>query len=134
MGKDLLVILMVGFGLFAVFMFIMFFIYLKKYYNSRHTEEDYQKELDQKIFEEQNDVVEPPVLDVVTPQVKQVVEPVNIEPVQVPEVPVVEPVTVSLVDTPVTMEPMTATLVDTPPVVEPVSVDSDMEFVPIKKK
>lgn len=127
MGKDLLVILMVAFGLFAVFMFIMFFVYLKKYYNSKHTEEDYQKELDQKIIEEQNDVSEPPVLDqiipVVTPQVNQVVEPVNIEPVQVQES---IPTGASLVDVP------TPSLVDTP--VETKTMDSDMEFVPIKKK
>ena len=44
MEKDVLVILMVAFGLFAIVMFVLFFVYLKKYYNSRHINEDYTKE------------------------------------------------------------------------------------------
>ena len=47
MGKDVLVILMVAFGLFAIVMFVLFFIYLKKYYNSRHINEDYKNEIDE---------------------------------------------------------------------------------------
>ena len=46
MGKDILVILMIAFGLFAVIMFVLFFVYLKRYYNSKHVEDDYKKEID----------------------------------------------------------------------------------------
>ncbi len=56
MGKDILVILMVAFGLFAILMFILFFIYLKKYYNNKHTDEDYKKNVDEKI--EQDVIIE----------------------------------------------------------------------------
>lgn len=58
MGKDVLVILMVAFGLFAILMFILFFIYLKKYYNSKHLESDYKKELDESFEQEKEDIVE----------------------------------------------------------------------------
>ena len=58
MGKDILVILMIAFGLFAIVMFILFFVYLKKYYNSRHIREDYEKEIDEKIKQEQRDLEE----------------------------------------------------------------------------
>lgn len=33
---DILVILMMAFGLFAILMFILFYIYAKKYYNEKH--------------------------------------------------------------------------------------------------
>ena len=49
MGNDILVIIMVAFGLLANVMFVLFFVYLKKYYGSKHIEEDYKKELDEKI-------------------------------------------------------------------------------------
>ena len=52
MGKDVLVILMVAFGLFAILMFILFYVYLRKYYNNRHISDDYQKEMDNDIEEE----------------------------------------------------------------------------------
>ena len=84
MEKDVLVILMVAFGLFAIFMFIMFFIYLKKYYNSKHLEEDYKKEVDQMVQEET--------------EVKEVVN-------SIPE-----------------------------PINQEIKQESDMEFVPVKKK
>lgn len=59
MGKDVLVILMVAFGLFAIVMFILFFIYLKKYYNSKHIDEDYKREIDeQEEHERYNDIEE----------------------------------------------------------------------------
>ncbi len=41
--KDILVILMVAFGLFAIVMFVLFYVYLRKYYNKKHLEEDYEK-------------------------------------------------------------------------------------------
>ena len=41
MEKDILVILMMAFGLFAILMFILFYIYAKKYYNSKHINEEY---------------------------------------------------------------------------------------------
>ncbi len=53
MGKDILVILMIAFGLFAIIMFVLFFVYLKKYYNSRHINDDYQKDLDDHIEQEE---------------------------------------------------------------------------------
>ncbi len=70
MEKDVLVILMVAFGLFAIIMFILFFIYLKKYYNNRHLNDDYRKEID-----DEDDLVEP----VVPPQVevKEVKQDIN---------------------------------------------------------
>ncbi len=45
MEKDLLVILMIAFGIFAVVMFILFYVYLKKYYNDRHIEQDYENDI-----------------------------------------------------------------------------------------
>ena len=70
MEKDVLVILMVAFGLFAIVMFILFFVYLKKYYNNRHLNDDYRKEID-----DEDDLVEP----VVPPQVevKEVKQDIN---------------------------------------------------------
>ena len=56
MGKDILVILMIAFGLCAIFMFILFFIYLKKYYNNRHIDDNYQKDLDDKFELEAKEV------------------------------------------------------------------------------
>jgi len=41
MEKDILVILMMAFGLFAILMFILFYIYAKKYYNFKHINEEY---------------------------------------------------------------------------------------------
>ena len=46
MGKDVLVILMVAFGLLAIVMFVLFFVYLRRYYNSKHINDDYKKDLD----------------------------------------------------------------------------------------
>lgn len=62
MEKEVLVILMVAFGLFAIIMFILFFVYLKKYYNNRHIDDDYKKDLDKKILED--DEIEPINVDV----------------------------------------------------------------------
>ena len=125
MEKDILVILMVAFGIFAVVMFVLFFVYLKKYYNSKNIEEDYQKELDQKIMEEQEETKDEPVVNIeATPIDTHVTEPV-IEPVEIPVVD--EPVmpNVETVDVPIT---------ENEPNIESTSEDSDMEFVPIKKK
>ena len=44
MGKDILVILMMAFGLFAILMFILFYIYAKKYYNEKHLTDDYEED------------------------------------------------------------------------------------------
>lgn len=55
MEKDVLVILMVAFGLFAIIMFVLFFVYLKKYYNSRHLDDDYKKESEPKIDDDETD-------------------------------------------------------------------------------
>ena len=85
MEKDILVILMVAFGLFAIVMFILFFIYLKKYYNSKHIEEDYKKELDNEEIDEVLEPSEPVTVTPVTP-----VAPVVAVPIK--ETPVVEPV------------------------------------------
>ena len=52
MGKDLLVILMIAFGLFAVIMFVLFYAYLKKYHNEKNLSEDFEKEIDNKPDEE----------------------------------------------------------------------------------
>ena len=53
MGKDILVILMVAFGLFAIIMFVLFYAYLKKYYNNKHISEDYKKDIDDTLIEEE---------------------------------------------------------------------------------
>ena len=53
MENEVLVILMVAFGLIAIAMFILFYIYLKKYYNQKHLSEDYQKELESEHLEEE---------------------------------------------------------------------------------
>ena len=44
MEKNILVILMMAFGLFAILMFILFYIYAKKHYNENHINEDYDLE------------------------------------------------------------------------------------------
>lgn len=41
MEKNVLIILMMAFGLFAILMFILFYIYAKKHYNDNHLNEDY---------------------------------------------------------------------------------------------
>lgn len=41
MEKDVLVILMMAFGLFAILMFILFYIYARKHYNEKHIDEEY---------------------------------------------------------------------------------------------
>lgn len=41
MKSDILVILMMAFGLFAILMFILFYVYAKKYYNEKKINEDY---------------------------------------------------------------------------------------------
>ncbi len=53
MENNVLVVLMVAFGLMAIVMFVVFYIYLKKYYNSKHLSDDYQKELDNEHLEEE---------------------------------------------------------------------------------
>ena len=59
MEKDILVILMVAFGLFAILMFILFYVYAKKYYNDKHIIEDYEDEehdtIENKNEEKEND-------------------------------------------------------------------------------
>ena len=55
MGKDVLVILMVAFGLFAIIMFVLFFVYLKKYYNNRKIDDDYKRYVDEEIEEKSRD-------------------------------------------------------------------------------
>ena len=57
MEKDILVILMIAFGLFAIIMFVLFFAYLKKYYNKRHLNDDYQIDLDEKIEQEAHEEI-----------------------------------------------------------------------------
>jgi len=55
MGKDVLVILMVAFGLFAIIMFVLFFVYLKKYYNNKKIDDDYKRYVDEEIEEKNRD-------------------------------------------------------------------------------
>ncbi len=107
MEKDILVILMVAFGLFAIVMFILFFVYLKKYYNNKHLEEDYKRDI-----EETSDPNE-----------------TFVEPVPIKE----EEANSSYDEPPI--EPKEK--LNDVKVVEPsskVSESDDMEFVPIKKK
>ena len=44
--KDILVILMVAFGLFTILMFILFYVYIKKHYNDKHINDDYENDTD----------------------------------------------------------------------------------------
>lgn len=46
MESDSLIILIVSFGLFLIFVLILFYIYAKGKYNSRHLDDDYKKEID----------------------------------------------------------------------------------------
>ena len=41
MVNDILVILMMAFGIFAIVMFILFYIYLKKHHSNKYVNEDY---------------------------------------------------------------------------------------------
>jgi flagellar basal body-associated protein FliL len=77
MEKEVLVILMVAFGLFAIVMFILFFIYLKRYYNNKHLDEDYQKDIDKELSEEasnNDEVVVEPIISPLAPK-EEVIEP-----------------------------------------------------------
>ncbi len=47
MKMDILAILMVAFCLFAILMFILFYIYAKKYYNEKKISDDYKLESDE---------------------------------------------------------------------------------------
>ena len=44
MEMDILAILMVAFGLFAVLMFILFYAYAKKYYNEKHLDNNFDED------------------------------------------------------------------------------------------
>ena len=55
MEKDILVILMIAFGLFAVIMFVLFYAYLKKYYNNRRISDDFEKEIDNRVDDDEYD-------------------------------------------------------------------------------
>ena len=55
MVNDILVILMVAFGLFAIIMFVLLYVFLKKNYNNRHLSDDYTKDLKREKFEEDDD-------------------------------------------------------------------------------
>ncbi len=96
MEKDILVILMVAFGLFAIVMFILFFVYLKKYYNNKNIDEDYKKQIDEEVIDDGVEEVIPPINGIIPPV--DVVEP------HIEEVPQVD------------------------------NLESDMEFIPVKKK
>ena len=112
MGKDVLVILMIAFGIFAIVMFVLFFVYLKKFYNSKRISDDYKKELDydhldDEVYEEEpikqetdeeiyNEPKEPISFQTMNDSIKEVEIPKN----------------------------------DT----SNIELESDMEFVPIKKK
>ena len=62
MEKDILVILMIAFGIFAILMFILFYVYLKKYYNDKHIEQDFEQDIikneinDDNLFSNENEV------------------------------------------------------------------------------
>lgn len=58
MLNEVLAILVVSFGIFAIAMFIVLYIHLKKNYNSKHIEEDYKKELDESFIEEDDETEE----------------------------------------------------------------------------
>ena len=57
--NDILVILMVAFGLFTIVMFILFYVYLRKHYNSKHLEDDYEKLGEEDDFEQYTEEVAP---------------------------------------------------------------------------
>ncbi len=79
MEKDVLVILMVAFGIFAIVMFILFFIYLRKYYNNKHIEDDYKKQIDADIIDDIEEIKneEPPtgIVPPITPIDDDIIEP-----------------------------------------------------------
>jgi len=58
MLNEVLAILVVSFGIFAIAMFIVLYIHFKKNYNSKHIEEDYKKELDESFIEEDDETEE----------------------------------------------------------------------------
>ena len=55
MEKDILIILMFAFGIVAVIMFILFYVYLKRFYNKRRLDDSYEKDIDN----DQDDEIEP---------------------------------------------------------------------------
>ena len=57
MEKDILVILMIAFGLFAVIMFVLFYAYLKKYHNERIIDDNYEKDIDREQDEPDEDII-----------------------------------------------------------------------------
>ena len=55
MVNDILVIIMVAFGLFAILMFILLYVYMKKNYNIRHMNYDYEKDIDKEEIDDENE-------------------------------------------------------------------------------
>ena len=58
MVNDILVILMMAFGLFAIAMFILFYVYLKAHYNNKHNSDDYTKDIEQEENDKYNSLSE----------------------------------------------------------------------------
>ena len=57
MEMDILVILMVAFALFAILMFVLFYIYAKKYYNEKHLTEIYEDDaVDDELLEKKEPI------------------------------------------------------------------------------
>ena len=54
MVNDILVILMMAFGIFAIVMFILFYVYLKKHNYNKHINDDYDIGDIEEIKEEKN--------------------------------------------------------------------------------
>ena len=58
MEKDILVILMIAFGLFAVIMFVLFYAYLRKYYNNKHIDDNYENDIEYNEDDDGEDIIE----------------------------------------------------------------------------
>lgn len=111
MGKDILVILMIAFGLFSIIMFILFFVYLKKYYNSKHLEDDYKKEID--MDDDHDDI---PFEDALPKE--DITEEIKEEPKQA----------ISFQEANNNIQEVRVPYENDP------NIEDDLEFVPIKKK
>ena len=55
MLNDILAIIMVSFGLFAISMFVLLYVYLKRHYNYKHIDDNYMRDLDRQNLLEDDD-------------------------------------------------------------------------------
>lgn len=68
MEMDILIILIMAFGLFAILMFILFYIYAKKHYNDKHIHNELE------LIDDIEDINDEPIIEEITDDKKNLEE------------------------------------------------------------